>query len=224
MAKIQIVQGERGASKNALADVRGGPYSEMIVNDTGLGRYFEATRLGRAFILTGASAGVAPGAANVSPLSAGTGQPLVGIFNPAGSVKAAVILGAGYVATNVVTTQTASMLVWNYIPTPTGITAAGGAGSVRADLPSAASSSVMKTFVNSALTGSVAGILLRPLQCNSQMSTNPAVAQAVASNGYEETAGGIIVPPGAFLGLAAHAASATLYTCTMTWAEIDWPL
>ena len=222
--EIQGQVGEVRATTGTKPTVRVGPYAEQIVNDTGLGRYFEAARAGRIFILSAAAAGVAPASANVSPLSAGTGQPFVGILNPAGSAKAAVILKAGFTATQVVTTQTASMLVWNFIPTPTAITAAGGAGAVGATLGSTVSSSVMRTFVNTALTGSVAATLLRPLAANAQVSTNPAVAQAVAAHAYEETAGAIIVPPGTFLGIAAHAASATLYACWMAWAEIDWPL
>jgi hypothetical protein len=173
-------------------------------------------------MLAAAAAGVAPVAANVSPIPVTTGQPLIGIFNPLGSGKAAVILGGGFSETNVVTTQTSSTIVWNYIASPAGITAAGGSAAVNAQL--LAASSVMKTFVNAVWTGAPGAVMLRPLACNAQVSTNPAVAQAVATLAWEETAGRIIVPPGAALGLAAHAASASLYACAMEWAELDWPL
>jgi hypothetical protein len=152
-----------------------------------------------------------------------TGQPFVGIFNPVGSGQAAVILLAGFSAVNVVTTQTASIICWNYIPSPAGITAAGGAGAASGLLTTPAASS-MRTFVNTVPTGAPAFTYLRPLYANSQMTTAPAVAQAVTAYVTEETAGSIIVPPGAALGLAAHAASATLYACFMSWIEVDWPL
>jgi hypothetical protein len=219
----ESLSGERKVSTNIQSALRTGAYSELIVNDVGQGRYFESTRLGRLYTLAAAPTGVAPTAPNVSPIPVTTGQPLVGIFNPLGSGQAAVIIQAGFSAVNVVTTQTASIICWNYIPSPAGITAAGGAGAVGGLLVSPAPSS-MRTFVNTVPTGAPAFTFLRPFYANSQMTTAPAVAQAVTAYVTEETAGSIIVPPGAAVGLAAHATSATLYACFMTWIETDWPL
>jgi hypothetical protein len=221
--QADAIGSERKVTSGVTTALRAGAYSELIVNDIGLGRYFESTRFGRLYTLAAAPTGVAPAAANVSPIPVTTGQPLVGIFNPLGSGQAAVIIQAGFSAVNVVTTQTASIICWNYIPSPAGITSAGGAGAVGGLLVSPAPSS-MRTFVNTVPTGAPAFTFLRPLYANSQMTTAPAVAQAVTAYVTEETAGSIIVPPGAAVGLAAHAASATLYAAFMTWLECDWPL
>src|SRR6266478_2875659 len=85
--------GEVRTSTGTLKEIRLGPYAECIVNDAGLGRYFEATRLGRVFHIS--STAVAPngttysvGAANVFPA---TSTPVLALVNLSGSGKAAVI-------------------------------------------------------------------------------------------------------------------------------------
>ena len=82
--------GELRSSSGATRETRLGSYSELICNDTGLGRYFESCRLGRLFTATTAL----NAALNVaSPLGA-AGTPVFALFNPSSSGKAAVILKA----------------------------------------------------------------------------------------------------------------------------------
>ena len=85
-----------------------------------------------------------------------------------------------------------------------------------------AESQSSRCAVCAAITGSSAGIVLRPL---GQGSYSPsAVANGALATFFEETAGSIIVPPGAFLGIAGSATTAGLVQAAMSWCEIDWPL
>src|SRR6266478_9092164 len=80
--------GEVRTVSGTLKELRLGPYGEGVVNDVGLGRYFEATRQGRMFALS--AIGFTVGAASFTPLAATT-TPIVGIVNVSGSGKAAAI-------------------------------------------------------------------------------------------------------------------------------------
>src|SRR5438876_325029 len=87
----EFSQGERRAAANVLVDARAGAYSELIVNDVGLGRLFEANRTGRLFMLATAVGATLNGLTN--PQAAG-GTALIAINNPVNNTKAAVILKA----------------------------------------------------------------------------------------------------------------------------------
>src|SRR5947209_1068008 len=84
----EYVQGERRTAAGVQSDGRSGPYGEQIINDFGLGRYFEAARVARGFVL--AANGFTIAAANITPLVAAA-QFIAGFLNPAGSGKAAVV-------------------------------------------------------------------------------------------------------------------------------------
>jgi hypothetical protein len=86
--QLELEGGERKVGTNARADGRAGYYSELIVNDVGLGRYFEAARVGRMFALS--NVGYTMLAANTGALAAGL-QPVVGFYNPIGSKRVAVV-------------------------------------------------------------------------------------------------------------------------------------
>jgi len=219
--QVGEVRGAAGTNPN----FRQGAYCEQIVNDTGLGRYFEAVRWGRAFSLSTPAAGVAGAATQISPLAAVTGTPLVGIFNPTGSNKAAAILSAAVFFTNNGAAITGVPgVVWNVIPNPAGITAAGGAGAVSARLDNTAASA-MRTFVNVVPTGLVGATMLRYIEGGAALVPSSTTINGSGWQFSEETAGRILVSPGAFAGLATSI-GLTSYNvgASMVWAEVDWPL
>src|ERR1051325_3748257 len=88
---IEAVVGERRAAAGVQADGRAGPFGELIVNDVGLGKYFEAARLGRVYAAATAVGATLNG--NASPLAA-AGTPVWALYNPSGNQRAAVILKA----------------------------------------------------------------------------------------------------------------------------------
>lgn len=216
----ESVAGERRAGPNVQTDNRSGSYSELIVNDVGFGKFFEATKLGRTFMIASAVGATLNGATN--PLGAG-GTALVAINNPVNNNKAAVIIKA-FCSVICAATATPVLPVWNYIPAPTGITAAGSAGAISMQLNTMQSS--MKTFVAAALTGSVAATFLRPFM-GSFNDPRHAGTTSETSAGVlvEETDGTIIVPPGVCLIANTAPAGAAVTGCIgFTWVEIDWPL
>src|SRR5947207_12264744 len=77
---------------------RQGPYNEQIVNDTGLGRYFEACRYGHLFSSIVKAVTVA--ATHNSPITAATATPVLGLFNPANSGKAIVLQRIAFLTTS----------------------------------------------------------------------------------------------------------------------------
>lgn len=217
---MESVVGERQAGKNVETDGRAGPYSELIVNDVGFGRFFESARNGRIFTLASAVGATLNGQTN--PLGAG-GTALVAINNPVNNVKAAVILKA-FCSIILGASATPVLPVWNYIPSPTGITAAGSVGGISMQL--GALQSTMKTFVGAALTGSVAATFLRPFMGSySDPRHAGAASETAAAVLFEDTDGSIIVPPGVCLIANIAPAGAAATGCIgFTWAEVDWPL
>jgi hypothetical protein len=218
--KMESVVGERKAGGNVQADVRGGAYSELIVNDVGLGRFFEAARAGRVFSVATAVAATLNG--NAGALGA-AGTAVVAISNPAGNAKAAAIIKASAIlAPGASATPIAPL--WYFIPAPSGVIAAGGAAAVNQLL--GGPTSTMKTFINAALTGSLAATLLRPWWGTyAEPRHAGAASETGAGSIWEDTDGSIIVPPGCVLGVGFNVAGAAVTGMVgFTWAEIDWPL
>jgi hypothetical protein len=213
--RIGEVRGALGAEET----FRLGPYLDTIESNLH-GRFFEATRLGRTFSV-GVVAAFAGAATHVSPLPAGTGTPVVGLYNPAGNTKAASILRTSFVIAAVADTAI-GLPIWNVfgpIAAP-GVTAA-GTPPVANLVGSGAST--MRGFSNAALTGGAAGV---PLRYFMPRSVQVAVATATAFTMMEEdTDGGIMVPPGCMAGLALTAAGTTFnITGSLDFEEVDWPL
>jgi len=205
--------GELRSSSGATRETRLGSYSELICNDTGFGRYFEAARLGRSF-LTNVVA-FAQVAANATALAATT-QFIVGFSNPIGSGKAAVITRASE--------QTRS-------GTPAGPLYLTG-GVTSAAISSAATGTVVNTSFgagsamiarnNVALTGFV-------VTGNTfQVPIGGPAAVAAGAGVYSsdiEFAGQIIIPPGGVCGiLGSGVGTSHVVDCAMYWVEVDWPL
>ena len=217
---IENVQGERKAAANVLADGRCGAYSELVIGQVGLGQFFEAARVGRIFMLASAVGATLNGQTN--PLGA-AGTPLAAIVNPVSSGKAGVILRA-FSSLIPAASATPVLPVWNFIPSPTGVSAAGGSASISMQLNNL--KSVMKTFVGAAMTGSAAATFLRPFMGN---FNDPRHAGAASETGagvlVEETDGQIIVPPDtALIANCAPAGAAVTGCIGFVWAEIEWPL
>lgn len=184
-------------------------------------RYFEAARSGNAFSVSGAAAGFAAASTMVSPLAAGTGVPVAGIFNPNNSGVLAVVMLATVTIVYGAATPTIGVPVFNFIPPSAGITATGSAG-LPANLGNATGSSKCRGFSNAALTGSPAATMLRPVAGNVTVLVN-ATANNQMSVWSEEVAGMIVVPPGAFLGIALSAAgTGETVNGALVWEEVPY--
>jgi hypothetical protein len=187
-----------------------GGLGDLIVTEL-MGRYYENVYRGNVFTAAQAAVGSTIIAANVSPVAAGAAA-LFTLYNVAGNTKNAVILRA---IINQISGTPGGGLVWNIIPAPSGISAAGNITPIN-NLNFAAAGSQMRVLSQTALTGSVLATMFRPI------GGPAAIALGAGNNAtLEETAGDIIVVPGAALVIAATATGTTnVVCCGLTWAEI----
>jgi len=211
----ELVAGERRAGWNVEVDGRAGPYSELIVNDVGFGRYFEAARNKRMFAL--GAVGFTVTANNLGALAAAL-QPIVGIYNPIGNTRAAVITK--------VRTQTRSGTPGGPFYIVGGLTSGDisttPAGTI-VDISLQGGVSSMQAYNATALTGYLAAG-----QAAYQLPAGgpAAIAAGAGQYGFDlETAGAYILPPGSIFAITASAAGTThIVDADVVWAEIDWPL
>jgi hypothetical protein len=217
----EAVCGERKAGANVQTDLRSGPYSALVTCDAH-GKYFEACRNGRVFAASTAAAGFSVANATfVGPVTA-TSTPIIGLFNPAGSSKALVVIACSIFY--VPTAETAIALPqWNVIQGNAGITAAGANvtfSNGRLDIT--AGSSIARGFANTALTGAGNGIVHRSLIGNTLHQSSATVAATVS----EFTDGCIIITPGAFAGILVGGATPATSSMggSIVYEEVDWPL
>jgi hypothetical protein len=151
---------------------------------------------------------------HVSPLAAGSGTPIIGLWNPQNSGKNLVVLKHGIVT---VSGTPGGGFVWNYASNQT-ITQA-VSGTTVCNFLGLGTSSVAKTFVNAATTGSTAGIAFRLAGFGAAITA----AGSVGANTpvLEDDAGDIIVPQGAYVALAAYAAgTSNVVAASITWSEM----
>ena len=146
-----------------------------------------------------------------SPLTAGTGTPIVGIYNPIGS---GVNLAITKVIQHLTSGTPAGALVWNNVPLPQNITAA--SSTPISKLINAAPASVAKLWVNTAVTGSSAGVLLFA------EGGFAAVAAGAGVNTFVNVHDGdLVIPPGTMLALCSYGTGTTHLTSgTVEWDEI----
>jgi hypothetical protein len=183
----------------------------LVVQDAH-GRNYEATYRGNVWTLSTAAAGITVAAANV--IAASAGSPIVGVFNPVGSGKNLVIVRATSLWAS--GTTGAGGLVWGIIAPNAGVTAAGGNGAIN-NATFTTGGSTARTFTGSALTGAGVSTLFRFLGG----PTTGVLAASSAQTVNEETAGDIICPPGAVVGLfAAAAGTSPIVMASMTWEEV----
>jgi hypothetical protein len=219
----ESVVGERRAASGVQSDSRGGPYGELIVNDVGLGRYFETCRLSRIFILSTAVGATLNG--NASPLGSG-GTPVWALFNPPSNSRAAVILKASCLLVPGAS-ATPIIPVWNFLTDLTGQSALGSQASVSAIISSTGAPGTMRSFIGQALTGgTVASTFLRNWMGNFNDPRHAGAASETAGGVVtEETEGSLIVPPGTILSVTFNVAGAAVTGCvSVVYAEVDWPL
>lgn len=211
--------GEVRATIGAEEVFRQGRYAEMLVSEV-QGRYFYNTLNNRTFHTFSRAVTIA--ATHNTPIAAATATPIVGIHNPIGNTKAAVI--TRYNATTTSGTPAGGQFAFNALQTTTAPTTPGG--NIFAGLLSAAASpqgSTMRPFNNVALTG------MLPVVGNEVILLGgvSAIASGVQVNPVGEDLGGIIVvPPGFLLALMGGTGAGTTWivNASLTWNEIDWPL
>jgi hypothetical protein len=199
---LQGNQGQAGKQVGQNLTAGLGEFSELLITEL-MARYYEQTYRGNKF-----AAQVA--AANPTGVSTGilgaAGTPLLLVWNPAGSGKNLVILQS-FIAMRNNGTVSPGSFVWSAGPT-TPVTANLSQPLNLASLQ--ASGSVAKFVANAAATGLSALLYVRPI-----MGVGAATTATTTGfpQGYEETAGGLIVPPGY--------AAAIISTVTGTAAVVD---
>jgi hypothetical protein len=211
-----IIQGNVGQPATTTiaagtpATARLGGLADVIVSEM-QGRYYENAYRGNVFTASQAAAGSTIIAANVSPV-AGAAAALFTLYNVPGNTKNAVILRT---VINSISGTPGGGFVFNVIAPPAGITAAGNVTPIN-NLNFTAVGSQMRILSQTALTGGAAATMFRAV------GGPAAVAAGAGLYGVnEETAGDIIVVPGAALVIAATATGTThIVTCSLTWAEI----
>src|SRR5438876_6134123 len=216
--------GQSRVSSGALDETRLGPYRELIVNDGGLGRYFEACRYG--YLYSSIVKAVTIASTHNSPIAAATATPVLGLYNPVNSGKAVVLQRIAFLTTS--GTPAGGQAVLNAM-TVTTLTTATQTGSIFSNLlsnPGATpQGSVCKVYNNVALTGIV------PTTSNEIDLIGGAAAAAAAGNGGpglagEDVGGRWIAPPGVLIALMAGSGAGTTWIVNAgwSWAEVDWPL
>ncbi len=204
--------------------IRQGRYAEMLVSEL-MPRAFYLALNNRVFHSYVQAVTVA--ATHNSPITAVTATPVLGLLNPPGSNKAAVLFRVA--ATTTSGTPAGGQFVLNAIPginTQPSTSQTGSIFSGNVGLSTASpQGSAMKVYNNVALTA------LAPITANAVVLLGGATAAAAAGNGGtnvsgEDLGGGIIVPPATFVALMAGTGAGTswIVNASWSWVETDWPL
>lgn len=209
-----LIQGQVGPTSGQSVNpgttpaVRLGQLGDLIASELH-GRFYETNYRGALFSTFVNAMTVA--STHVTPIAAGTGTPILGIFNPAGSGKNLVLVRIQQATTS---GTPGGPLVLNVIPNPQNITATFTTAYNNFNLTQ--QGSVTKIWNNTAITGSTAGTAFR----------NAGGSAAVAATGailtYTEMYdGALIVPPGFMLALAATATGTShVINCYAEWEEV----
>lgn len=207
---IQSQPGQQRIADGGQSQIsRSGREGDQIVS--GLhGRYYE--KASRGGVYTAFVNALTLAATHASPLTAGTGTPIIGIYNPIGSGVNIAILKVGHTTTS---GTPGGPLLWNIVPNPQNITAAANQTATN-NGTLATAGSISKVWSNTAVTGSTAGTAFR-------VHGGPgAVAAGAGLYGFiEEHAGDLIIPPGTMLALCCTAAgTAHIVGAFVTWEEV----
>lgn len=153
-------------------------------------------------------------ATHASPIAAGTGTPIIAIYNPTGSNRNIVIIKTVQSHTS---GTPAGPLLYNVIPNPQNISAA--STSPVSNQSFQTTGSVAKLFSNVALTGSTAG------QAQRVIGGPGAIALGAGMQTYVELHNGeFIIPPGAMVAVAATGAgTAHILSAYVQWMEVSIP-
>ena len=215
-----LIQGQVGApsSQASIAPgtnppIRQGQLGDVIASQLH-GRYYEATYRQSVFstFVNGLSIGVAT--TYNSPLTAGTGTPIIGIYNPIGSGKNLSLIRVQNTPTS---GTSGGPLLWNIIPNPQSITAATNATAYNMGTLTQ-TGSVTKIWNATAITGSPSnGVPFRDIAGPSSAASVVGAIQTY----MEEIAGSIIVPPGSMIAMATTAAGTSyVFSAYVEWEEI----
>ena len=222
--KMEAVVGERRAAANVQSDARAGAFSELVVNDLGVGRYFETARYGRMY--TSMVKAVTIALTHNSPIAGATATPILGLHNPIDSGKALALNRVAFQTTSGTPAGGQAVLNAMSVTTPTTATQTGSIFNnlLKSDTASP-QGSVCKVYNNVALAGIV------PTASNEVALVGGAAAAAAAGNGGsgvvgEDIGGMYLVPPGVMIALMAGNAVGTswIVNAGWSWTEIDWPL
>ena len=221
---LQTQVGPQVVSDGSFPNVRAGKTGELIASELN-GRYYEQTYRGNKYGASAAGGGVQLAATHLFSTAIATFTPILAVYNPITSPVNLVIeqIWCGLTAAPLATiTQTgAFLLVGNSGQT---ITNAQSATPVNLKTLKATGSQAIG-ITNAALAGAVGNaILIRPLLGSGSVvtaTTNTSGILGVVP--VEDTAGGIIVPPGGYLGIAngiSNAIAGHLVTAGIAWDEV----
>ncbi len=211
---MALAEGKRGPfpiGKGAQNFAAMGDFSELYVTEC-LPRYYPATYNGWMFHFT---TSYTLTSASLTPLAASTGIPIIALWNPPNSGKNAVITKVGCSINS--GTIVAGGLVWNYstfavLTTATQSTPVSG-------IVGQAAANIAKVFSGVVTTGALVGIFYK-------QAVNLGVAGAintgtpVSPQHYEDVGGDIVIPPGAWAGLASNATSTEVVNASVSWIEL----
>ena len=147
---------------------------------------------------------------HASPIAAGTGTPIIGIYNPAGSNRNLIVMKTVQSHTS---GTPGGPLLYNVIPNAQNISAANTSPTSNQSFQT--TGSVAKLFNNVALTGSTVG------QAQRVIGGPGAVALGAGIQTYTELHNGeFIIPPGAMVAVACTAAGTTnIISVYVQWTE-----
>lgn len=186
------------------------PLGEISVSEV-MPRYMAATWSGQIFSLS-----VATAAAITAYVGAAAGTPQIAVWNPAGSGKNMVIIGASY--GNVVAASAAGTAAFGLYYGPTAAITQATLSPPTNNLTLLATGSAMKGFTNVALTGSTA--LTNVIPIGSYYWATAAGAALVTQPSPIEIPGYINVPPGAMIALGGSSAlTSATWIGNLTWFE-----
>ena len=208
------IQGQVGApvtsyGPGSLPNLRAGQLADLIVSQLH-GKHYETNY--RLSLFSTFINGLTLSSTHASPIAAGTGTPIISVFNPAGSGKNVSILRMQQAHTS---GTAAGPLLWNIIPNPQNISAAFTAA--YQNFNDGQQGSITRIFNNVALTASTAGTAFRT-------AGGPTSAASLTGNiqtYLEDFQGDLILQPGYMLALAATGAGTShVVNVYLEWEEL----
>jgi len=222
--RIEAAPGELSLTDNVPSTARSGKQGDLIVSEL-QGRFYEQAYRGRLF-RTGSVAPVNLSANSITTATSATGTPIVGLWNPVGSGKNAVVLQSMLQAyANTLTAPVGpGSFFWLMSLNNSALTLGATPYNM---LTQSASGSVCKGFIGGvALTG-LTNAMAVAYPANFQNATGLTHGTITATNatlssvgGVDNIDGSIIVPPGGVLGLYNSTSTTTFAAVgSLLWAE-----
>ena len=216
--QVQVLTGQQNNPDSSVIVQRGGKQGDGIVSELH-GKYYEQAYRGNLFILD--SGAITLASTYTTASAAGTAKLICGIFNPTGSGKNVVVLGA---MTCLISGTSTGEFVYNAQTFPAGVsvTVTASGGTIR--------SSVINTIAvgsASVCTPQNAVVITRSDAATTaltQIGTCGGTAAIAAGAGiysvYDDVAGKIIIPPGTVFGISQIGAGTGAAYGTLYWEEV----